>query len=380
MVVQKIVTPPPPASLFLVLTLRPGGEGRVREVLTGIPGLTRSVGFRASEAHLVTVTGIGAAAWDRLTSAPRPEGLHPFPALVGAVHSAPSTPGDLLLHLRADRLDLCFEFARLALDALGDAVEVEDEVHGFRYFEVRDLLGFVDGTENPEDEDAEVAVRIPESEDPAQAAYAGGSFVHVQKYLHDLHAWGELSTEEQERVIGRTKLDDVELDDEVKPANSHVALNDLDDRPDGTPREIFRHNMPFGTLGEDEFGTYFIGYSGDPADTEEMLENMFIGKPPGNHDRILDFSTAVTGAMFFVPPTALLEAFTDLPPAAAAALGPAPEAAPEPASAASPAGPSAPAADEAPAAPRPVSPSLPAEAGAGSLGIGSLRTTARTPS
>jgi putative iron-dependent peroxidase len=368
---QKIVTPPPPASLFLVLTLAPGGEERVREVLTGVPGLTRSVGFRSPESQLITVVGIGAEAWDRLTSAPRPAGLHPFPEVRGAVHTAPSTPGDLLLHLRADRMDLCFEFARLALDALGDAVRVEDEVHGFRYFDLRDLLGFVDGTENPEDEDAETAVRIPESPDPAQAPYAGGSHVHVQKYTHDMEAWNALPTEEQERAMGRTKADDVELDDAVKPTNSHVALNDLDDHPDGTPREIFRLNMPFGSLGSQEFGTYFIGYSGDPADTEEMLENMFVGKPPGNHDRILDFSTAVTGSQFFVPPVALLEGFTDLPPAERPQGAPEQTAPPQDAPAMRPRGRS-PEEDPAPDSPPTT---LPRAARSGSLGIGSLKNT-----
>ena len=122
----------------------------------------------------------------------------------------------------------------------------------------------------------------------------------MQKYLHDLDAWDALAVEEQERVVGRTKLSDIELPDEVKPANSHVALNTIIG-PDGEQRQIMRFNMPFGRVGAGEFGTYFIGYARSPEVIEQMLTNMFIGKPPGNHDRILDFSTALTGNLFFVP-------------------------------------------------------------------------------
>ena len=182
-------------------------------------------------------------------------------------------------------------------------------MHGFRSFDERDLLGFVDGTENPEGAEALAAVVIAD-EDPA---FAGGSYVVVQKYLHDLAAWDALPVEEQERAIGRTKLSDIELPDEVKPANSHVALNTIVDE-NGDERQIVRVNMPFGNVGASEFGTYFIGYARSPDVLEEMLTNMFIGRPPGNHDRILDFSTAVTGNMFFVPAVE----FLDDPPTPAA--------------------------------------------------------------
>ncbi len=136
----------------------------------------------------------------------------------------------------------------------------------------------------------------------------------VQKYLHDLTAWNALPVEAQERVIGRTKLSDIELPDGVKPANSHVALNTITD-PDGTERQIVRDNMPFGAAGRAEFGTYFIGYSRTPSITERMLRNMFVGDPPGNHDRVLDFSTPVTGTLFFVPTADFLD---DPPPLAVA--------------------------------------------------------------
>lgn len=293
---QHVLAPPAKAAIFLVLTVRPGAEADVRDVLADVAGLTRAVGFRAPEDGLSCVVGIGSQVWDRLCGPPRPAGLHPFRALTGAVHTAPSTPGDLLVHLRAQRLDLCFELARQLMIRLAGHVDVVDEVHAFRYFDERDLLGFVDGTENPAGADAVAAVTVG-AEDPA---FAGGSYVIVQKYLHDLAAWDTLSVEEQELVIGRRKLSDIELPDADKPANSHVAVNTITD-PDGTQRQIVRENMMFGRPGAQEYGTYFVGYAATPEVTERMLHDMFVGSPPGNHDRILDFSTAVTGGLFFVP-------------------------------------------------------------------------------
>jgi putative iron-dependent peroxidase len=301
---QPILDPITEAAIFLVMTVEEGGEGAVAEVLTDVTALKRSVGFRIPEGELSCVVGIGASCWERLYGAPRPAALHPFAALHGDRHTAVSTPGDLLFHIRAHRFDLCFELATRLADRLEGAARVVDEVHGFRSFDERDLLGFVDGTENPEPGEAAEAVLIGE-EDPL---FAGGSYVIVQKYLHDLAAWSAISVEEQERAIGRTKLDDIEMPDDEKPANSHVALNTIVDE-DGTEHQIFRLNMPFGHVGspQAEKGTYFIGYARTPEVTEQMLRNMFIGDPQGNYDRILDFSTAVTGSLFFVPSAELLD-------------------------------------------------------------------------
>jgi putative iron-dependent peroxidase len=302
---QPVLEPLTPAAIFLVATIDEGGEAEVHDGLPDIAGLVRAIGFRDPAKRLSVVTSIGSDAWDRLFSGPRPAELHPFVELNGARHHAPSTPGDLLFHIRAESMDVCFELATKLVDALG-AITVVDEVHGFRFFDNRDLLGFVDGTENPDGPLAVSATQIA-GEDPY---FTGGCYVHVQKYLHDMDSWNSLSTEEQERVIGRTKLDDIELDDEVKPANSHLALNVIEDE-DGNELKIVRHNMPFGEIGKGEFGTYYIAYSRTPAVTERMLENMFIGDPPGNTDRILDFSTAVTGTLFFTPITDFLN---DPPP------------------------------------------------------------------
>jgi putative iron-dependent peroxidase len=314
---QPVLSPLTAAAIFLVVTINPGGEAACRDVLSDWAALQRSVGFRSgSTLDLACVAGIGSDAWDRLFAGPRPAELHPFRELAGAPHRAIATPGDLLFHVRADRMDLCFEFATHVMDRLAGAVTVADEVHGFKFFDERDLLGFVDGTENPGGRAAEAAALVG-AQDPD---FAGGSYVIVQKYLHDLQAWNALPVEQQEMAIGRTKLDDIELSDDVKPANSHVALNTITG-PDGEERQIVRENMPFGTLGKGEFGTYYIAYAASPAVTEQMLANMFLGDPPGNYDRILDFSTAVTGGLFFVPSADFLDDLPEPPGASDGSLG-----------------------------------------------------------
>jgi porphyrinogen peroxidase len=311
---QPVSAPLTRAAIFLVVTIRPGDENLapVLSLCADLSALLRSVGFRALEDSLSCIMGFGSDAWDRLFGAPRPAELHPFREFHAATRHAVATPGDLLFHIRARRMDLCFELATQIMARLQGAVTTADEVHGFRYFDERDLLGFVDGTENPTGGTADDAVFIRD-EDPA---FTGGSYVIVQKYLHDLDAWNKLPTEAQERIIGRTKVADIELDDAVKPTNAHNALTVIEEN--GTEIKIFRDNMPFGRPGHGEFGTYFIGYSRSPRTIEQMLENMFIGRPPGNYDRILDFSTAITGNLFFVPTASFLDNVSSDQPAPAA--------------------------------------------------------------
>lgn len=308
---QNIVGPLTGSAIFLVVSVpalrREGAEAEipsgVRDTITGIEDLVKTVGFRIPRAHLSCTVGIGADAWHALHPGGAPAQLHPFREIIGDKHAARRTPGDLLFHIRADARDLAYELERLLLDALGDEVVVEDEVSGFRYFDSRDLLGFVDGTANP------LGADLPESaligdEDPD---FAGGSYVVVQKYLHDLAAWGKLSVEDQEAVIGRTKSDNVELPDAESGQQSHKTLATITD-DQGVEHDIVRDNMPFATPGAGVHGTYFIGYSRSLEVIEKMLERMFIGEPRGLHDRILDFSTAATGSTYFVPTPALLAA------------------------------------------------------------------------
>jgi len=333
---QPVVATLSRSAMFLVLTVNPGTTSvdAVRSLCGDLAGLLRAVGFRDLEGQLSCVMAFGSTVWDRLFAGPRPASLHPF-AEINGVHRAPSTPGDILLHIRAKRMDLCFELATQILSRLDGSVNVVDEVHGFKYFDDRDLIGFVDGTENPTGIEA-VEAAVVADEDPD---FTGGSYVIVQKYLHDLKRWNDVPIEAQEKIIGRHKLSDIELDDAAKPSYAHNVLTSIEEN--GEELDIVRDNMPFGDVGKGEFGTYFIGYARSPSRTEKMLNNMFVGSPPGNYDRLLDFSVAVTGCLFFVPAASFLNAIPDAPGATGA---------------------------------RPVSePDEDAPAGDGSLGIGSLK-------
>ena len=299
---QPVTAPLTRAAMFLVVTMTagPAAETAVRGLAADLAGLLRSVGFRDPEGRLSCIMGIGSDAWDRLFGEPRPKELHPFKEISGQ-HHAVATPGDVLFHIRSQRMDLCFELATVIMARLGDAVAVADEVHGFQYFDDRDLLGFVDGTENPVDQAALDATIIGDED----TAFAGGSYVIVQKYLHALAAWNAVPVEQQEKFVGRTKLGDIELDDATKPSYAHNALTIIEEN--GQELKIVRANMPFGEAGKGEYGTYFCGYARSPSRTELMLQNMFVGRPPGNYDRLLDFSRAVTGTLFFVPSATFLE-------------------------------------------------------------------------
>jgi putative iron-dependent peroxidase len=303
---QTVVGPLTRSAIFLVTCLRPddGANELLRTFCADLSGLIRAVEFRDIEAGLTCVVGFGSDAWDKIFGASRPAELHPFREIRSGGRHAVSTPGDILFHIRAKRMDLCFELATQIMDQIGDVVTVADEVHGFRYFDDRDVMGFVDGTENPRGDVAREAAIVGDED----SEFAGGSYVIVQKYLHDLKAWNALPVEMQERIIGRKKLSDVELSDADKPAYAHNALTNIEEN--GRQLQILRDNMPFGRPGHGEFGTYFIGYSRTPRVTERTLENMFVGRPPGNYDRLLDFSHPVTGSLYFVPSATFLDNVT----------------------------------------------------------------------
>jgi len=302
---QSVDAPLSRAAVFLVLAV--DDVAAARDILGAVGDLVKNVGFRDLGGRLSCVVGIGAGLWDRLSPGRRPADLRPFAEIRGPVHTAPSTPGDLLCHIRAEREDMTFELERQLLDRLGSAARVIDETVGFRYFDARDLLGFVDGTANPAGSEIPEAALIGGDDE-----FAGGSYVVVQKYLHDMAGWARLSIETQEAIIGRTKLDNIELDDDDAPRKSHKTLATIETE-DGQELAILRDNMPFGRPGAGEFGTYFIGYTGRLSVIEQMLERMFVGVPEGAYDRLLDFSTAVTGTTFFVPPADLLEALAEPP-------------------------------------------------------------------
>ena len=312
---QPVLGPAARSAVFLTVTVRTGQDEAVRDALTDVSGIVRAVGFRSLGAGLSCVVGIGSTLWDRLyagLAVERPSQLHPFKEVVGPTHAARATSGDVFFHIRSQRQDVCFELTHRLMQHFEGLLDIVDEVDGFRYWDSRDLLGFVDGTENPS-----TPSDLLEAALVAEGPWISSSYVIVQKYLHDLSGWDALTTEQQEAAVGRHKLTDIELPDEAKASNAHTVLTVIEDA-DGVQHSIVRDNLPFGSVSGGEYGTYFIGYAADPSVTELMLERMFVGVPEGNHDRLLDFSEAVTGCLFFVPPAA----FLDDPDAWAKALTP----------------------------------------------------------
>jgi putative iron-dependent peroxidase len=303
-----ILAGPGRSALFLTYTLGPGGDdaAQVRDVCASIPTLVRSVGHRDDTAALSCIVAIGADGWERLAPGrARPAQLHPFRELADGPRKAPSTPGDLLLHIRAERQDFCYELARVIAIKLGRAATVVDETSGFAYMDSRDLIGFVDGTENPgADERAQFVIVGDED-----AEHAGGSYVTTQRYVTDFARWNASTTEEQEAAIGRTKADDIELDDATCPPSAHKARTTI--TRDGAEQKILRQNRAWGTTSES--GTYFIAYARDLSVTEEMLQRMFVADADGVYDRLVDFATAVTGTNFFAPSLDVLESLADAP-------------------------------------------------------------------
>ena len=301
---QNVTDKPGENAIFMVFGLleKENTVDTVKELCNRFPVIIRSIRNRFPEQEISGVMGFGAKAWSVLfPEQAYPEELAPFEEIKGEKHTAVSTPGDLFFHIRSKKPDTCYEIAQLISNAIQDVTIAIDEVHGFRYFDGRAIIGFVDGTENPDFETDKYAMIGDDKPD-----FKGGSYAFVQKYIHDMNLWNSLSTEEQEKVVGRRKYDDWELSDEEKPENAHNAVTNIEDE-EGNELKIVRANMPFANPAKREFGTYFIGYASTFSTTRRMLENMFIGDPIGNYDKLLDFSTPVTGTLFFVPSFDLLE-------------------------------------------------------------------------
>ena len=298
---QDVTQKPGENAVFIVYALKdlPDTIDKVKDVCANFSALIRSMRNRYPDMQFSCTIGFGADAWKRFfPEQGNPKELQPFEEIKGVKLTAVSTPGDLLFHIRCKQMGLCFEFASIIDQKLRGVVESIDETHGFRYRDGKAIIGFVDGTENPAVDENPYHFAVIGEED---ADFAGGSYVFVQKYIHDMVAWNALPVEQQEKVIGRHKFNDVELSDEEKPGNAHNAVTNI-----GDDLKIVRANMPFANTSKGEYGTYFIGYASTFSTTHKMLENMFIGDPVGNTDRLLDFSTPITGTLFFAPSYDLL--------------------------------------------------------------------------
>ena len=279
-----------------VTALVAGGEAAaatVRRVAADLKTLTEATAARVGEPSLTSAIAFGATVWPRLFAGAMPAGLVPFAPLEDGPRRAPSTPADLFLHIHSQRHDANFMLAREVMARLGAAVQLVEEVHGFKYLGGRDLTGFVDGTENATgDERAGVALV-----GAGEPAFVGGSYVSLQRYVHDLRRWEALPLAEQEGAVGRTRDDDRELDDDAKPPSAHIARVVIED--EGRELEILRHSLPYGTTTE--HGLYFLAYCHSPIPFRRMLERMVHRDGDGHADRLLDFTTPVTGASLFAP-------------------------------------------------------------------------------
>ena len=291
-----ILPEPSPHALFLILRIRtPAANGpAVARVAAGIPSLVATTGRLDPRASLACTVGVGSEFWDVLSPDRRPKGLRPFKAIAAGGRSAPNTGGDLLLHALSKRADLNFELAMRIMRALGDAAEVGEEVHGFRYLDSRDLTGFIDGTENPKGRTPRARAALIGDEDPV---FAGGSYVFTQRYVHDLKSWAGLPRKAQERVIGRTKGKSTELSDKAKPPTAHISRVVIEEG--GEELEIVRHSFPYGTVSE--HGLFFIAYTRNLDIPDTMLRRMLGASGDGLHDHLMDYTRAVSGATFFAP-------------------------------------------------------------------------------
>ena len=299
-----IVPEPAHAAHFLVMNVRDRARDarEVARVLAALPDLVAEMDPGDHPAKLAVTIGVGPALWDALSPAARPRALRPFKALAADGRRAPSTGGDVLLHVTSALRDLTFDFVLEARRRLGDAVEVAEDVAAFRRKDARDLTGFIDGTENPKAEDERAEWALVGDDDPA---FAGGSYVFTQRYVHDLAKWERLSVAEQEDVIGRRKADSEELPDELKPPTSHAARSNLKVGED-EELKIVRQSLPYGNASE--AGLFFIAYCRTPDIPEQMLARMMGTSGDGVHDRLMEFSRAVSGAHFFAPSLPVLRA------------------------------------------------------------------------
>lgn len=301
MTAQSVILPlPSDHARFIVLRLKDLTLEQLTEKLADLFNTRDRLITQHPHAQIKTAVAFGPELWAQLYSQ-TPAGFKQLQPIEGAFQM-PAVPADVLIHIASARADICFALSQSFFEGIQDQVEVLDERVCFRYFDGRDMTGFIDGTENPQfpDDRAEVALLGEDA-----GIFEDGSFVFAQRYAHDLDKWKRLKVDAQEQVMGRTKLESIELDDEVKPDNAHVARTVVED-DEGEEIEILRHSLPYGD-GQGDQGLFFIAYTKDLTILDAMLERMFGTSGDGIHDRLLHFVTALDGAYYFAPSEELLE-------------------------------------------------------------------------
>jgi len=267
----------------------------IRQALSRLPALFDDYADRFSEANLTGVIAIGTNYWDEFCPEARPKYLAPFPVMTCEDRVAPSGSYDIYIEIRGDRADVNHIVSDKVCQLLGDSVELIEQVHGFRYLDGRDLTGFVDGSENPRGFHRREVALVNEQDD---ADFTGGSYLHIQRYRHNLSLWNSLAQDEQEDIIGRTKIENIEYEEVLKPLTAHTKRSNLKDEA-GNSIEIVRQSMPYGEMKMQ--GLFFVSYCNTPKNFELILRSMVFGDEHGNYDHLLDFTQAETGAAFFVP-------------------------------------------------------------------------------
>lgn len=301
MTAQSVILPlPSDHARFIVLRLKDLTIDELKEKLADLCTTRDRLITQHPNAQIKTGVAFGPELWAKLYNQ-TPEGFKQLETIHGSFQM-PVVPADVLIHVASQRTDICFALSQSFFEGIQDKVEVLDERVCFRNFDGRDLTGFIDGTENPQfpDDRAEVALLGEDA-----GIFADGSFVFAQRYAHNLAKWKQLKVDAQENVIGRTKLESIELDDEVKPKNAHIARVVIED-DEGEEMEILRHSLPYGD-GKGDQGLFFIAYTKNLEIIDHMLQHMFGTTGDGIHDRLLHFVTPVDGAYHFAPSEELLE-------------------------------------------------------------------------
>ena len=301
MTAQSVILPlPSNHARFLVLNLKNLSVDDFKTQLNALFSTRDRFISQHPDAEVKTSVAFGPTLWNQLYSQ-APEGFKQLENIDGAFNM-PVVPADVLIHIAAARADLCFALSQVFFEGIQDKVEVLDERVCFRYLDGRDLTGFIDGTENPQfpDDRAETALLGEDA-----GIFADGSFVFAQRYVHNLETWKRLKVDAQEHVIGRSKLESIEMADDVKPENAHIARVVIEDEQ-GEEQEILRHSLPYGD-GQGDKGLFFIAYTKDLNIIDDMLKHMFGTTGDGIHDRLLHFTTAVDGAYYFAPSEDLLD-------------------------------------------------------------------------
>lgn len=285
---------------YLLFNALDDKDDHLRQALARLPAMFGSYANDFSEANLTAVIAIGANYWDDFYPQARPKELRPFKEMKCEDRVAPAQSYDLYIEIRGDRADVNHIVSSKVSELLGDSVELVEQVRAFRYLDGRDLTGFVDGTENPKGPHRRQIALLSEEQDQA---FAGGSYLHIQRYRHNLNLWNTLAVKNQEDVFARTKIDNVEYQTEDKPITAHIKRANIKDEQ-GKSIEIVRQSMPYGDMKTQ--GLFFVSYCQSPTPFEQMLESMIFGEN-GHFDHMLKYTQAETGAAFFVPSLNLLE-------------------------------------------------------------------------